>query len=256
MSGWRGGVVTERATCVVAPNPGPLTLDGTNTWVLAEPGAARSVVVDPGPLDEGHLRRVLDTVRAQNRRVGWVVFTHAHQDHVAGADRFAELVGEPVRTVGETGGVELDGLRLLVVATPGHTSDSRCFVLPADHAVLTGDTVMGRGYTVLDYPDGRLADYLGSLRRLREVAEQSGLTRILPGHGPPLVAPMAVLDDYVAHRDDRLRQVRSALAGGARTPWEVVEVVYAGSDHSLWPAAERTVRATLDYLGVGENPEC
>ena len=133
MSGWRGGVVTERATCVVAPNPGPLTLDGTNTWVLAEPGAARSVVVDPGPLDEGHLRRVLDTVRAQNRRVGWVVFTHAHQDHVAGADRFAELVGEPVRTVGETGGVELDGLRLLVVATPGHTSDSRCFVLPARH---------------------------------------------------------------------------------------------------------------------------
>jgi glyoxylase-like metal-dependent hydrolase (beta-lactamase superfamily II) len=247
---WRGGPVTTRATCVVAPNPGPMTLDGTNTWVVAELGAAQAAVIDPGPLLDEHLNRVLDTVRAGGRRVGWVLLTHAHPDHVEGLQRFLSLADDPVRILSPTGVVNLDGLELEAVPTPGHTADSVCFVLAADQAVLTGDTVLGRGYTVVSYPDGDLGEYLHSLRRLSDLAEAYGLTKILPGHGPALDHSTAVLDDYLLHRGERIREVEAALDAGGRTVEEVLAVVYADVDRALWPAAERTVRATLAFLGT------
>ncbi|MGH3326386.1 MAG: MBL fold metallo-hydrolase, partial [Streptomycetales bacterium] len=155
-----------------------MTLDGTNTWVLAEPGAGRAVVVDPGPDNEAHLRAVAGAVEAAGRRTGLTLLTHRHADHSAGARRFAELTGTAVRALdpafrlgdeGLAGGdvVEVDGLELRVLATPGHSGDSLSFLLPADRALLTGDTVLGRGTTVVAHPDGRLGDYLDSLRRLR-----------------------------------------------------------------------------------------
>src|SRR6478735_9569469 len=90
------GFRTPRATCLLAPNPSPMTLDGTNTWVIAEPGSSAVVVVDPGPQDEGHLRQVLDLACAGDRHVAQIVLTHGHADHAAGAARFAELSGAPV----------------------------------------------------------------------------------------------------------------------------------------------------------------
>src|SRR5213079_1992508 len=135
------------------------------------------------------------------------------------------------------------GLEVRIVATPGHSADSLSFLL--DDAVLTGDTVLGRGTTVVAHPDGRLADYLDSLRRLRDLCERAEATTILPGHGPVLDDALAVLDYYLAHRAERLVQVEAAVAAGARTPREVVEVVYADVDRSLWPAAELSVRAQL-----------
>ena len=255
------GMGTERAWCVLAPNPSPMTLDGTNTWLIADPGASSVLVVDPGPDDEGHLRRVLDVASARDRRVTQIVLTHGHADHSAGAARFAELTGAPVGALdpafrlgseGLGAGAVLDagGCELRVVATPGHSADSLSLLLTADGGLLTGDTVLGRGTTVIA-GDGSLGDYLRTLDELRELADDAGLRVLLPGHGPLLNDPAGVLDYYIAHREERLDQVRAALAAGARTPAEVVATVYADVDRSLWPAAEHSVRAQLDYLAPG-----
>ena len=255
------GMGTPRAWCVLAPNPSPMTLDGTNTWVIAEPGTSAVVVVDPGPDDEGHLRRVLELACAGDRRVAQIVLTHGHLDHSAGAVRFAELSGAPVGALdpalrlGSEGfgpGAVLTGggCELRVVATPGHTADSLSLLLAADGGLLTGDTVLGRGTTVIA-ADGSLGDYLRTLDELRTLADEAGLRVLLPGHGPLLGDPAGVLDYYIGHRRERLDQVRAALAAGARTPAEVVAVVYADVDRVLWPAAEQSVRAQLAYLNGG-----
>jgi glyoxylase-like metal-dependent hydrolase (beta-lactamase superfamily II) len=256
---WAGGDVTDRARCVLAPNPSPMTLDGTNTWVLLEPGATDAVVVDPGPDDEGHLHAVLALVGALGARVALTLLTHGHLDHSAGARRFSDLTNAPVQAldplqrIGSQGlshgdVVTVGGLEVEVVATPGHTSDSLSFLIAADAAVLTGDTVLGRGTTVVAHPDGRLDDYLESLQRLGSLAQTGTVETVLPGHGPALADASAAIEGYVAHRRQRLEQVREALAAGATTPRAVVETVYADVDRALWPADELSVRAQLDYL--------
>ena len=240
--------VTRTAGVVLAPNPGPMTLDGTNTWVLREPGREGCVVVDPGPLHEEHLQAV-----AAQGPVDVILLTHGHYDHSEGARRLAELTGADVRALdpqhrlGEEGLGEGDvvlggGLEVRVLATPGHSSDSLSFVLP--DAVLTGDTILGRGTTVVAHPDGVLGDYLDSLRRLQELGDRA----VLPGHGPELLSAGDAATTYLAHREMRLEQVRSALEQGASTAREVVEVVYAEVDRGLWGAAEMSVRAQLAYL--------
>lgn len=253
------GSGTRRARCVLANNPSPTTLDGTNTWVVAEPGGAAAVVVDPGPDDEHHLRRVLDAARAGGaRRVAQIVLTHGHPDHSAGAARFAAMSGAPVGALdpalrlGSEGFSDGDvitaaGCELRVVATPGHSGDSLSLLLEADGALLTGDTVLGRGTTVIA-PDGSLGDYLRTLDELRSLAGTAGLSVLLPGHGPLLDDPAGVLDYYIAHRKERLDQIRAALAAGARTPAEIVDIVYADADPAVRGAAEWSVRAQLDYL--------
>src|SRR5690349_3586871 len=188
---WTGGTFGERARCVLAPNANMMTLDGTNTWVLREPGARRSVVIDPGPPDAEHL----DRVAAAAGEVGVVLLTHHHLDHSEAARAFAERMGcgvralDPAYQLGDEGlgdgdVVEVDGLEIRIVGTPGHTADSLSFWVPAENAVLTGDTVLGRGTTVVAHPDGRLGAYLDSLDRLHALAESREVTTIWPGHGP------------------------------------------------------------------------
>ncbi|MGW0821867.1 MBL fold metallo-hydrolase [Streptomyces sp. NPDC002845] len=259
----RGGVLTgpatPRAVNVLAPNPSAMTLDGTNTWILSEPDAELAVVVDPGPLDDLHLRNVVATAQRAGKRVALTLLTHGHPDHAEGAARFAELTGTKVRALdpalrlGEEGLghgdiVMVGGLELRVVPTPGHTADSLCFHLPADQAVLTGDTILGRGTTVVAHPDGRLGDYLDSLRRLRSLTVDDGVHTVLPGHGPVLDDAQGAVEFYLAHRAHRLAQVETAVEDGYLTPGEVVAHVYADVDRSLWPAAELSVRAQMDYL--------
>ncbi len=168
------GSGTRQARCVLAPNPSLMTLDGTNTWLIAAPDSAAAMVVDPGPDDEGHLQRICAVAGTAGQRVELIVLTHGHADHSAGAARLAELTGAPVRAFdpahrlgseGLAAGDVLDsgGCVVRVIATPGHSADSVCLHLPADDAVLTGDTVLGRGTTVIGH-DGSLADYLDSLR--------------------------------------------------------------------------------------------
>jgi glyoxylase-like metal-dependent hydrolase (beta-lactamase superfamily II) len=259
------GSGTPRARCVLAPNPSPMTLNGTNTWLIAEPGSASALVVDPGPDDEAHLRRVLGQAAAAGQRVARIVLTHGHLDHSAGAAQLAALTGAPVLALdpafrqgrGDLGPGDVltdGGCEVRVVAAPGHTADSVCLLLPADGALLTGDTVLGRGTTVIAQ-DGSLADYLATLDRLRALADAQQLRVLLPGHGPLLPDPAGVLDFYIAHRQERLAEVRAALAAGDRTGDEIVARVYADVDRSLWPFARWSVQAQLAYLATnGELP--
>ncbi|GGP74949.1 MULTISPECIES: MBL fold metallo-hydrolase [Streptomyces] len=259
----RGGVLsgpaTTRTVNVLAPNPSAMTLDGTNTWIVAEPDSDLAVVVDPGPLDDAHLRNVVATAERMGKRVALTLLTHGHPDHAEGAARFAELTRTHVRALdpalrlGDEGlgagdVITTGGLEMWVVPTPGHTADSLCFHLPADRAVLTGDTVLGRGTTVVAHPDGRLGDYLDSLRRLRSLAVDDGVHTVLPGHGPVLDDAQGAIEFYLAHRAHRLAQVETAVENGFTTAADVVGRVYADVDRSLWPAAELSVRAQLEYL--------
>jgi glyoxylase-like metal-dependent hydrolase (beta-lactamase superfamily II) len=251
--------VTSAAAVLLAPNPGPMTLEGTNTWLLRAVGERECVVVDPGPLVEEHLAAV-----AAAGPVAVILLTHGHLDHSEGAARLAELTGAPVRALdpahrlgdeglGEGDVVALAGVELRVLATPGHTSDSLSFVLSGpddERSVLTGDTILGRGTTVVAHPDGVLGDYLESLRRLQDLGD----TTVLPGHGPELASAGVVAEHYLQHRAARLDQVREAVAAGAVTAQAVVERVYADVDRALWPAATLSVRAQLEHLGVAGDP--
>ncbi|WP_066360762.1 MBL fold metallo-hydrolase [Herbidospora mongoliensis] len=248
------GSGTPTATNVLAPNASPMTLDGTNTWVI---GRGESVaVVDPGPDDEAHLSTVVS--RLGDRNVEVILLTHGHEDHSGGARRFAELVNSPVRALdrthvlGEEGledgdALTVGGVEIRVIGTPGHSFDSLCFWLPDDSALLTGDTILGRGSTVIA-PDGDLADYLRSLDKLRAMAELAEAEALLPGHGPILADPVGKLDEYMTHRRQRLDQIRQAIRDGARDAGEIVEMVYADVPKDLWPAARMSVAAQLNYL--------
>ncbi|MET1086572.1 MAG: MBL fold metallo-hydrolase [Arthrobacter sp.] len=254
------GPVLQRSSAftqlILAPNPGPMSLDGTNSYILQAPGSAGAVVVDPGPLDEAHLQAL-----AGAARVELILVTHRHGDHTAGSARLHQLTGAAVRaadpahchgsgTVLRDGEVlSTAGLEVRVVATPGHTSDSVCFHLPGDGrhgSVLSGDTILGRGTTMLDYPDGTLADYLTSLDRL----EALGPATVLPAHGPVLPALPDIVRAYRSHRLDRLAQIRAALdrLGRDAAAGDVTDAVYADVDPSVRRAAETSVAAQLDYL--------
>jgi glyoxylase-like metal-dependent hydrolase (beta-lactamase superfamily II) len=247
------------ATCLLAPNPSPMTLDGTNTWLIAAPESSSALVVDPGPDDEGHLRRVVAQTAAAGRRIAQILLTHGHEDHSAGARRLAGLTGAPVRAADPAYRLGAEGLsdgdvvlaagcELRVISTPGHSVDSLSLLLPEDGALLTGDSVLGRGTTVIAGGDGSLADYLRSLDTMKALAGQGILRLLLPGHGPVLPDPATVLDYYIAHRAERLDQVRAALAAGDRTAADIVTRVYTDIGPGVRQAAELSVRAQLDYL--------
>ena len=262
---WAGGSFGERARCFLAPNPGMMTLDGTNTWVLGEPGASQCVVVDPGPVADGHLDRLDEELGD----VGLVLVTHHHFDHSETAEELGRRKSCPVRAWGPTYTFDADpltdgevldvgGLRLEVVFTPGHTDDSLSLLLPAERALLTGDMVLGRGTTVIAWPDGDLGAYFTSIERMRDLAASGAVERLWPAHGPVIDDALGTLDHYLVHRRQRLAQVEHALAQlnvrvpdleDESLPRRVVEIVYQDVDESLWGAAEWSVRAQLAFLG-------
>jgi glyoxylase-like metal-dependent hydrolase (beta-lactamase superfamily II) len=256
---WASGRVTPSALCLLAPNASPWTLDGTNTWLLTAPGSASAAIVDPGPDDDGHLAAIVDAIDAAGVRVAAILLTHGHIDHSEGAVRLAQRLEVPVRALdprhrlgseGLADGdvVDLGDWSIEVVGSPGHSGDSVCLRVVHDQAILTGDTVLGRGTSLVAWPDGRLADYLASLWRLRDEAGRSEATLLLPGHGPTLADPVAVVDAYLAHREARLAEVRDVVATGVTTAADIVAIVYADVPRAIWPAAEMTVRAQLEYL--------
>ncbi|MBI1378830.1 MAG: MBL fold metallo-hydrolase [Frankiales bacterium] len=233
-----------------------MTLEGTNTWVLADAGSDAVVLVDPGPALPRHVEAVAAEVG--HRRVARILLTHGHPDHAEGAAQFAGRFRAPVAALdpahrlgdeGLVGGdvVAAAGVEIEVVATPGHTADSLTFRLREDGALLTGDTVLGRGTTVVAHPEGRLEDYLASLRRLGDLAAGDRHV-VLPGHGPALEDAAAAAAAYLDHRRERLEQVRAVLEAGAVTADDVVAEVYADVPRAVWPAARLSVLAQIAYL--------
>ncbi|UKJ63583.1 MBL fold metallo-hydrolase [Cellulosimicrobium cellulans] len=317
--------VTRLAAVLHADNPGPMTLDGTRSYVLRAPGSATCVVVDPGPDDAAHL----DALAAAGP-VELVLVTHRHADHTAGSPGLRERTGAPVRAAGPAhchGGeplrdgevIEAAGLRVVVLATPGHTADSICLVLPDDGplapaddragggtrpgeatpgdathgdatpgdaalgdvtpgdtrpgdaatggagsrsgtTVLTGDTVLGTGTTVIAQPDGSLGAYLASLDAIEAVASASPAPVTgLPGHGPVVEDLAGRVRAYREHRLERLAQVRTALdalgltAGAHDAVEQVVASVYADVDPSVLGAARQSVAAQLAFLARSDE---
>jgi len=238
---------------VTARNPGPLTLDGTRTWVI---GTGAVAIVDPGPRDPEHLDRIAHAVGG--RPVTAVLLTHSHADHSAAAEEARERwgrvhasaatlsrIGVEGASLAEGDEIELGlGESLAVFETPGHSGDHLAFLYLPRRDLLTGDLVLGRGSSMVAHPDGSVAAYLDSLARLAGLAP----TRLLPGHGPPVTDAVERLQAYAAHRRQRTDQVREALAAGARSLDELRAAVYGELPAGVIEAAHLSLLAHLAHL--------
>ena len=211
-------LMTEVIRC---PNPSMMTLEGTNTYLIAAPSSETVAIVDPGPSGyPDHLRSLI--AATDGRKVELILLTHHHVDHSGAAPELAELTGAPVRAFREELCINAEPLeadeRLVisdavvnVIHTPGHTSDSACFLLAGDGengSVLTGDTILGRGTTMLDYPDGSLLDYFATLDHLKLLGAEAPM-QVLPAHGEVLPDLAAAAEVYMEHRHERLEQFRT-----------------------------------------------
>ena len=226
---------------IVAPNPGPFTLDGTRTYLLGD-----SVVLDPGPAIDSHI----EAIRAAMPNLRTILITHRHGDHAPAAVPLKRMTGArivaPAGVLDETdviiaGGETVEDLE--VIATPGHTSEHVCFLSEASD-LFTGDTILGAGTTAIFPPDGNMGDYMRSLQTLRARNPK----RIYPAHGPTRDDALTLIDDYIAHRLLREGQILKALSGGARTIREMRRRIYAELDPRLEKAAEVQISAHLIKL--------
>ena len=247
---------------IVAPNPGPMTLTGTNTYVLDD-GDGKLAVIDPGPDDiPSHFEAIVAAVERRGGPLHAVLVTHRHLDHLPLANRLHERFGAPLLGHPDLPGVQQpvdDGEPafgpLVAYATPGHTRDSLSFWDAEERRLFTGDLVLGTGTTVLDEAPGALSDYLSSLERLLALQPRT----IYPGHGPIVEDGAAKLREYLTHRGQRVRQVLDALATlGTASVDQLVRAVYTDTPEHLHGAAARNVRANLELLSeqhtVVESP--
>lgn len=218
-----------------APNPGPLTLEGTNTYVIG------GTVVDPGTDHQKHLEAILSAAGHVDR----IVLTHRHPDHAAGAGRLSELSGASVLAFG-AGLSDGDHVgELVAVHTPGHAPDHLCFWHPGSLTLLSGDLIAGKGSILIAPPEGDLQVYVDSLERIRALAP----SRILPGHGPEVQDAKAKIEEYLAHRREREARVVAALGSGASSLKEIVEAAYADVPLLKRRYAELSAQAHLEKLG-------
>lgn len=246
---------------VRADNPSPMTLEGTNSYLLFSSDGSSALLLDPGPDLPEHKEALLLALGEAGARLAAVVLSHFHADHsgmlhdvddwapgvpvYAVREEFRRLTGELEQGQEIPFGPEPED-KARVHLTPGHTRDSIC--LTWDSTLFTGDTILGRGTTIVTHPEGTLRGYLHSLAHLHGLILAGEATRIAPAHGPAIEEPLRVIEEYQAHRAERLDQVRAALAAGARDADDVVDAVYSEVPENLRGAARQSVQAQLDYL--------
>jgi glyoxylase-like metal-dependent hydrolase (beta-lactamase superfamily II) len=232
---------------ITAPNPGPFTLTGTQTYLIGE-----TTILDPGPLIESHV----EALRAAMPNLRTILITHRHDDHAPAAVPLKRATGAELiaprdvlddsivdRRVSGGESLTIEGTRIDVIATPGHTSEHVCY-LTADGDLFTGDTILGSGTTAIFPPDGHMGDYLRSLATLRALNPRT----IYPAHGPIREHAVALIDEYIAHRHERERQILDAVAAGATTAPELRARIYPDLDERLHRAAEIQITAHLIKL--------
>lgn len=271
---WCGGRVSKRVLCLRADNPSPMTYVGTNTWIVAEPGADSCVVIDPAPAGK-QVRCILEACDREGLRIGAIVATHDHPDHIEGIPELVAATGAPVyaprterivrllqkNSAGKPPFVSqlqngsfcpFDGApEFEVVSLPGHSDDSVGLLLSGENALFTGDVLFRHGPTVVFHPDGVLASYFASLDALETMVHEGKASRFYPGHGYPINDPLPIIQATRQHRVDRLNQVREALAAGTPAePDALFDVVYKGVDPALRMPSIRSIRAQLEYLGA------
>lgn len=235
-----------RVTTLLAPNPGPFTGPGTNTYLVAS--AEEALVIDPGPVIEEHRRAIHDALADLSPQA--ILVTHSHPDHaplatILGGDLQIPVLGharsddfEPDELLADGDHVPVGQSSLEVVATPGHADDHLCFLV--DRMLFTGDHIMGGSTVMVEH----MGKYLASLERVAALRT----ARLLPGHGPIIDNPSEVIDYYIAHRLEREQQIIAALQSGSGTVGAVVESVYADVDKTLHPLAALSVTAHLRKL--------
>lgn len=248
--------LSERVARLRAPNPSPMTLDGTNSYVIVV-GPGESVVVDPGPAIDEHVISLMTTAQDLGTRIVAILVTHGHPDHAPGAPGLSKLVDAPVLAhpnaefphdqdvAGQTQLSYVDAT-IDVIEAPGHSVDHLVFYLREEKALFTGDVVLGVGTVVIAPPGGSMRVYQRTLEQL--LRDFSGAARIYGGHGPPVDDPRAKLVEYIEHRKERERQLIAQLRLGPATIPQIVRRVYAGVDPSLWRAAARQMLAYLEAL--------
>lgn len=228
---------------ITAPNPGPMTLEGTNTYVV---GRDPAVVIDPGPEDEGHIEAIRAAAEERGG-IGEVLLTHCHGDHSDGV----ELLGVEPATLGD--GDWIEGIS--AVASPGHAADHLCFLIAPGHPAapeakgpicFSGDLILGEGSTIVPPAEhgGSLSDYMESLRKLSVL----DLELIYPGHGPVITDPAAKISEYIEHREERELKLVDALERGERSRLRLLDEVWDDVPAELRPMAAFAMQAHLDKL--------
>jgi glyoxylase-like metal-dependent hydrolase (beta-lactamase superfamily II) len=241
-----------------APNPGPMTLTGTNSYIVGSGGNGSEVtVIDPGPDTLSHLEAIVAAAESLDAKITTILVTHGHPDHFPGAAKLKEMTGATVgayytstfpHDLDLRDGMQLRTLDTTIKAifTPGHAFDHLCYYLEEEDALFTGDLILGQGTVIVAPPKGDMKQYLHSLHKLEQ---DWSLTEVIyGGHGPAITSPLAKIREYIKHRQGRQDQLVAAMQAGATTVPEIVERIYQDVDKRMWPAAARQVMAYMIML--------